>query len=150
MLVLIDEVQTVYVGIYGNADVAPLDVAEFLPPRGHFVLAHVDSVPAAMGGWRLHGPREGDAEIRRMYVRPRFTRRGLARVVLAELERTAAEVGAQRMVLETGLPQPEAIALYRSAGYEDMESFGYYSAYDDSVHLGKALEVTSPPTRLQT
>ncbi|MGA8850462.1 MAG: GNAT family N-acetyltransferase [Aeromicrobium sp.] len=140
---LIDEVQAVYVGIYGNADVAPLDVAEFLPPRGHFVLARLDGVPAAMGGWRLHGPREGDAEIRRMYVRPAFTRRGLGRMVLAELERTASEVGARRMVLETGRPQPEAIALYRSAGYDDMESFGYYSAYDDSVHLGKILGSTS-------
>ena len=148
MLLLIGEVQARYVQIYGNADVAPLDVEEFLAPHGHFVLAHVDGVPAAMGGWRLHGPRDGDAEIRRMYVRPSFTRRGLARVVLAELERTAALVGARRMVLETGLPQPEAIALYRSAGYEDMESFGYYSEYDDSVHLGKALRDASPP-RLQ-
>ncbi len=63
--------------------------------------------------------------------------------MLAELERTASEAGARRMVLETGQPQPEAIALYRSAGYDDMESFGYYSAYDDSVHLGKPLGSTS-------
>ncbi len=128
-----------YVQIYGNADVAPLDVEEFVAPEGHFVLGYVAGVPAAMGGWRWHGPRAGDTEIRRMYVRHRFTRRGLARVVLAELERTAAEAGATRMVLETGLPQPEAIALYRAAGYEDMESFGHYAEYDESVHLGKQM-----------
>ena len=43
--------------------------------------------------------------------------RGHARAVLAELERTAAAAGRRRAVLETGTRQPEAIALYTSAGY---------------------------------
>jgi hypothetical protein len=42
-------------------------------------------------------------------------------------------------VLETGIEQPEAIALYRSAGYVDVPSFGYYIDHDNSVHLGKDL-----------
>jgi ribosomal protein S18 acetylase RimI-like enzyme len=46
--------------------------------------------------------------------------------VLAELERTAAAAGRRRAVLETGSRQPEAIALYLSAGYDPMPRFGYY------------------------
>ena len=113
---------------------------QFDAPGGHFVMAYVDDVPAAMGGWRRGGPAgASDAEIKRMFVRPAFARRGLARAVLAELERTAAAAGVTRLVLETGTAQPEAIALYRSAGYVDVPKFGFYAAYDDSVHLGKPL-----------
>jgi GNAT superfamily N-acetyltransferase len=99
-------------------------------------MIYVDDVPAAMGGWRRHGD---DAEIRRMYVRPQFQRRGLARVLLDTIESTAANGGFTRMILETGLAQPEAIELYRSAGYEDIEAFGFYAGEELSVHLGKLL-----------
>lgn len=94
-----------------------------------------------MGGWRRGGKLADDeAEIKRMYVRPQFARRGIARTILAEVERTAAEAGVVRLLLETGTAQPEAIALYRSAGYDHVPAFGFYAEYDDSVHLGKALE----------
>ncbi len=124
----------------GPGDVAPIDPSEFDAPSGLFVLAHVDGDLAGMGGWRRHGelPGVADAEIKRMFVRPRFQRRGLARVLLAHLEHTARDAGVQRLVLETGPAQPEAIALYRSAGYTDVEPFGYYAG-QGSTHLGKAL-----------
>lgn len=104
-------------------------------------MVYVDDVPAAMGGWRRHAPLAewDDAEIKRMYVRPAYQGRGLARLILAELERTAARAGVTRLILETGLAQPEAIALYQSAGYVAVPAFGYYAAEPDSVHLGKPL-----------
>ena len=120
----------------GEGDTNPLDPAEFVPPAGQFFVVYVDDVPAAMGGWRRHG---NDAEIRRMYVRPQFQRRGLARVVLDQIESTAREVGFTQMILETGLAQPEAIELYRSAGYHDIPAFGFYAEEELSVHLGKLL-----------
>lgn len=131
------EVQLEYVARYGGeGDTAPVDTTEFDGPNGRFFMVYVDGVPAAMGGWRRHGD---DAEIKRMYVRPAFQRRGLARVILAELERTAAAVGISRLILETGTAQPEAIELYRSAGYVDVPAFGYYAEEEQSVHLGKQL-----------
>lgn len=136
------EVQEEYVRRYGgDGDTAPVDTSEFDGPNGRFFMVYVDDVPAAMGGWRRHAPLAEweDAEIKRMYVRPAYQGRGLARMILAELERTAAEGGITRLILETGLAQPEAIALYRSAGYVDVPSFGYYAAEPDSVHLGKPL-----------
>jgi ribosomal protein S18 acetylase RimI-like enzyme len=70
--------------------------------------------------------RDGDVEIKRMFVPAGYRGRGYARAVLAELERTAAAAGRRRAVLETGTRQPEAIALYTSAGYAPMPRFGYY------------------------
>src|SRR5690606_11531971 len=93
--------------------------------------------------WRRGGPNgDGDAEIKRMYVRPPFQRRGLARTMLTHLEQMAAADGIARFVLETGTEQPEAIALYRSSGYVDVDRFGFYAEYDDSVHLAKVLSGT--------
>ncbi len=126
----------------GPGDVAPIDPSEFDAPAGLFVLAYVDGDLAGMGGWRRHGdlPGVADAEIKRMFVRPPFQRRGLARALLAHLERTARDAGVQRLVLETGPAQPEAIELYRSSGYGDVEAFGYYAS-QGSTHLGKALRL---------
>jgi len=136
------EVQQEYVRRYGGeGDTAPVDTTEFDGPNGRFFMVYVDDVPAAMGGWRRHAPLAewDDAEIKRMYVRPAYQGRGLARLILAELERTAVEAGITRLILETGLEQPEGIALYRSAGYDDIPAFGYYADDPLSVHLGKPL-----------
>ena len=111
-------------GVEDPDEPAPDDLA---PPRGTFLVAfagdeHDDAV--GCGGLRHH---EGDtAELKRMYVDPRARRRGIARALLDELERRAARLGYARIVLETGVRQPEAIALYTSAGYAPIESYGYY------------------------
>jgi hypothetical protein len=52
---------------------------------------------------------------------------------------SAATAGARRMVLETGAPQPEAVALYRSSGYAAIPPFGHYADSPHSIHLGKRL-----------
>ena len=109
---------------YGGVDTTPIHPLELMPPDGLFLLAYDDDRPVAMGGWRVHVeersgrvPGERAAEIKRMYVVDAARGRGFARRVLAALERTAAAAGCDLMVLETGEAQPEAIALYRSAGY---------------------------------
>ena len=133
------EVQLEYIRRYGGeGDTAPVDTSEFDGPGGAFFMIYVDEVPAAMGGWRRHGD-GGDAEIKRMYVRPAYQRRGLARELLLHIETTSRAAGFTRLILETGLAQPEAVAMYRAAGYEDIPAFGYYAGEPLSVHLGKLL-----------
>ncbi len=141
---LIAEVQQEYVRRYGGEDDTPVDPAEFAPPAGLFVVGYLGDVPVACGGWRAHdapepGFADGDAEVKRMYVVPSARRRGFARLVLAELERTAADRGRLRMVLETGTAQPEAIALYTSAGYAPIPKFGQYRCYENSRCYGRML-----------
>ncbi|MFD1827846.1 MULTISPECIES: GNAT family N-acetyltransferase [Mumia] len=135
---LIDEVQALYAERYGIHDVSPSDPAEFHAPGGLFAVAYDGSgQPVATGGWRMLG--DWRAEVRRMYVREAVRGQGYARRVLAWLEETARAAGATTMVLETGQPQPEAIALYRSAGYSEVAPFGYYADDPQSLFLGKAL-----------
>ena len=59
--------------------------------------------------------------------------------MLAHLEATAAAAGAEAMVLETGTEQPEAIALYVSAGYSPIPGFGYHREAPESRCFGKLL-----------
>lgn len=139
---LIAELQQFFVVRYGEEDMTPVDPAEFAPPRGLFLIAYLDDRAVACAGWRVHdGPDGPEAELKRMYVGPAARGRGVGRAVLAELERTAVEAGHSRMVLETGLKQPEALALYRSAGYVEVPKFGYYANVPSAVHLGKEIGV---------
>ena len=144
---LIAELQQYFVVRYGEEDMTPVDPADFAPPRGLFLIAYLDGRAVGCGGWRVHdGPEGPEAELKRMYVSPAGRGRGVARAVLAELERTAAQAGYPRMVLETGTKQPEALALYRSAGYAEVPRFGYYADEPSAVHLGKILEEQSCPS----
>lgn len=83
-----------------------------------------EGAPVACGALLDLG--DGAAEIKRMYVRPEQRRRGLSRRVLEALEREALRRGFDRVRLETGERQPEAMGLYRSAGYEEIDRYGPY------------------------
>ncbi|MGZ8743301.1 MAG: GNAT family N-acetyltransferase [Nocardioides sp.] len=141
---LVAEVQAEYVARYGGPDNTPMDPTVFDEPAGAFFVGYLDDVPVAMGGWRMRpdvvrlDSRQA-VEIKRMYVAPRGRRHGLARVVLAHLEMTARNAGADVIVLETGIAQPEAIALYESSGYEPVEKFGHYAWSPKSRCYGKRL-----------
>jgi ribosomal protein S18 acetylase RimI-like enzyme len=136
-LALVDEVQAYYVEIYGAPDPEPLDPAQHVPPHGGFLIGYEDDVPMAMGGWSAVG--DGDAKIRRMYVRPAGRRRGWAGRLLDALEDDARATGATRAVLITGPPQREAIAFYRARGYHDIEPFGFYADTRGAVFLANPL-----------
>lgn len=127
---LVEAVQAEYVERYGSPDDSPLDPVMFDPPRGSFFVGYLGDDAVATGAWRSsHVPVPGaerTAEIKRMYVAPHARGRGLARAVLAHLEETAREAGYDALVLETGIRQPEAIALYASSGYERVPGFGHY------------------------
>lgn len=145
-LALIDRLQGFYAERYGGPDVDPMDPAEFEPPDGLFLIARQDSesgpVPVACGAWRRTDvePFGGStAEIKRMFVVPEAQRSGLASVILAHLEDTAARAGVEALILTTGLPQPEAIAFYLARGFEPIERFGYYRDYPDVRAFGKRL-----------
>ncbi|MDT4972903.1 MAG: hypothetical protein QOG22_3046, partial [Pseudonocardiales bacterium] len=66
-------------------------------------------------------------------------RRGLARLMLAELEATALAAGAHRFELNTGDQQPESIALYESRGYLPTKGFGHYACTPGAIFYGKTL-----------
>jgi GNAT superfamily N-acetyltransferase len=140
---LVERVQQEYVTRYGGRDEAAVDPAGFVPPEGLFLVAEAAGVPIACGAWRVYPP--GGVEIKRVYVAPEFRRRGLAQLIVAALERSAADAGHGTVVLNTGDRQPEAIALYRDLGYVPVPGYGVYACSRGAVFLGKDLPAADRP-----
>jgi ribosomal protein S18 acetylase RimI-like enzyme len=135
---LLEAIQQYYVDIYGGRDDDTAEAADFVPPRGLFLIGYLDDVPVATGGWRLLA--DGVAEIKRMYVAEGRRGAGLARRMLAELEATAGSAGAARIVLSTGYRQTEAIAFYAASGYRPSEErFGHYADIQGAFFYAKRL-----------
>jgi GNAT superfamily N-acetyltransferase len=106
---------------YGDldGDEAGLTASMFDPPLGAFVVARRpgDAGPPA-GGVGVRALRPGEGQIRRLWVDPALRGRGIARALMAAVEDTARQLGLIDLRLGTGDRQPEAVALYTSAGWE--------------------------------
>ena len=120
----------------GSGDDTPISLTDFDPPAGRFFVAAADGDLVACAGWRRH---DDDAELKRMYTSPAVRGRGVARRILAAIEESAREAGCKRVILETGDRQPEAIALYTSAGYRRIEDFGYYKGEEGVLSFARDL-----------
>ncbi|MFE0465052.1 GNAT family N-acetyltransferase [Kitasatospora sp. NPDC058965] len=115
---LVRELTHEYVSRYGEggrAEMTRYPAAEFAAPHGLLLLLLQDGRPVAGGAYRRYDSRT--AELKRMWTDSAHRRRGLARRVLAELERAAAAAGYRTVHLTTGPRQPEARSLYLAAGY---------------------------------
>ena len=78
-------------------------------------------------------------EIKRMYTSPDCRGKGIASLVLLELEKWAAEMNYAQCILETGKRQVEAIHLYQKCGYQPMDNYGQYANVENSVCMKKTL-----------
>lgn len=115
------------------------------PPLGVFVVAWLDDEPVGCGAVKPLDRALGVGEVKRMYTAPAARRRGVSRAVLTHLERRARELGYRGLQLETGTAQPEALALYESAGWRRIPPYGRYKDAPDSVCYAKALVPDDPP-----
>ena len=88
---------------------------EFAPPDGTMIMGLLDGVPVTGGAFRRFD--SSTAELKRIWTDSRYRRRGYGKALLAQLETAIAARGYRRIYLTTGDRQPEAEALYRSAGY---------------------------------
>jgi GNAT superfamily N-acetyltransferase len=147
---LVAQIQQEYAARYGGVDTTAVDLNEFAQPLGLFFVGLLDGVTAAIGGWRrICGGAEHTVEIKRMYVVPAFRGRGLSRRMLAQLERSAADAGARRIVLITGDRHVEAIRLYESSGYKPTPGFGHYAGEPWAKFYGKAIYTSWNTARLK-
>jgi GNAT superfamily N-acetyltransferase len=122
---LVRAIQEMYEHLYGGHDDDATEATQFTPPDGLFLVGYLDGGAVASGGWRHHDATS--VEIKRMFVAKEVRGRGLARRMLAELERTAAGAGANRIVLNTGFRQRSAMRFYEANGYTRTDDrFGHY------------------------
>ena len=109
-------------GVYRTVFPTP---AEFVPPRGVFVLVEDDGVAVGCGGIRRIelADHPNAAEIKHLWLQPQLRSRGFGRLLLAELQRHAVALGAQRLVLDTNDSLTAAGALYRGAGFAEVSPY---------------------------
>ena len=94
--------------------------------------AAYDESENAVGCGALKHFDDSTAEIKRMYVKPDSRGRGISKSILSELEDKAKELNYNRLVLETGLKQPEAMNLYSKFGYKPLKCYGRHADDPDS------------------
>lgn len=141
---LVDALQADLAVRYGEPDPVEVHPEEFWPPRGVFLVARLDG--RAVGCAGLKELDTGTGELKRMYVDPAVRGRGVARALLARLEEAARAAGAARLRLITGEAQPEAVALYASAGWERGALYGPAITYGwtEAVVFERDLAVPAP------
>ena len=102
-----------------------------------FYVLYYEGRPAGCAGVQFFSAGRGAdcdyGELKRMYVRDEFRGRGLGRKLLDHVEALALSRGMVTVRLETGIYQPEAVALYEKCGYYRIPLFGDY--WDDPVGL---------------
>jgi GNAT superfamily N-acetyltransferase len=102
-----------------------------------YLVGVVNGRVVACGAWQPLA--EGVAELKRMYVRPAFRGRGLARQMIVAIEEEALAADRPVIRLETGTGLPAAIALYQSAGYRQIPPFGEYAGNPHSLCFEKRM-----------
>lgn len=111
-------------------------LAAFRPPTGAFVVGWDAGRAVACGA--VQSLADGVAEVKRMWVSDHVRGRGVGAALLAELEARAQALGRRVVRLDTNGELLEAIALYRRAGYAEIER------YNDNPYAERFFEKQLP------
>ncbi len=137
ILALLRDSDAYHAALYPAESNHMLDVRSLQAPEVTFVAARLNG--KAVGCGALVSSADGWAEIKRMFVSPEARGHRLGKLLLQRLEAIAAGSGTRLLRLETGVRQPEALALYRSAGFAEIGPFGSYQPDPLSVFMEKSL-----------
>ncbi|SRR6266508_2035884 len=129
---------------FDPASSTPVELHELRPPAGLFLAATLRGDPVGCGAVKFHG--DQPAELKRMWVAESARGLGIGRRLLDELERHAAAGGARVIRLETNRTLTEAISLYRSAGYGEVDAFNDepYAHHWFEKQLGRSSQPLRP------
>lgn len=105
----------------GGFDPGAPDAA--IDPGGHYLLALSDGDVVGVGGVRTLPDLPGAAEVKRMWVDPTWRGAGLGARLLRALEEVAADLGHDRILLDTNRTLAEAVAMYARAGYREVDRY---------------------------
>jgi len=133
---------------YGYADPADADPRTYQPPDGLFIVAYQAGGPVACGGYRPYAPDTATIEIKKMYTVPHLRDHGIGKMIITYLEGHARRHGARWAILETGVRNHGALALYQHGGYEPTDR--YVPGRDPAINRAFIKELASaeqPRTR---
>ncbi|MCW2276672.1 GNAT family N-acetyltransferase [Heliophilum fasciatum] len=94
---------------------------KYAPPQGRLYLALCDGMPAGSIALRPH--QDDQCEMKRLYVRPAFRGRQIARLLTRQIIADAQAIGYRQMVLDTLSTMTAACALYQSLGFQPIPPY---------------------------
>ncbi|OAQ41827.1 GNAT family acetyltransferase [Pedobacter psychrophilus] len=103
----------------------------------HVVICYDADTPIGCGAIKEYI--KGVYEVKRMFVVEDYRGKGVASIILKELENWTTELGFTKCVLETGKKQESAIKLYQKNGYKLIPNYGQYVGILNSVCMEKDL-----------
>jgi putative acetyltransferase len=141
VIALLEASDRYHAALYPSESNHLVSIESLMTPNSHFLVAR------GSDGWALgcgaillsEDPGTMTAELKRMWVAPATRGSGLGRRLLEALEAAAIREGVTVLRLETGISQPEAIGLYRAAGFSERGPFGSYTADPLSIFMEKAV-----------
>jgi len=122
---------------YPASSIHKLDLDKITNESSVFLVGYVSQV--AVGCCSVCELEMGVGEIKRVFVKPQYRRKGIAERMMESLEKQAAECGFELLRVETGEKQPESIAMYQKLGYYDIDNYGEYINDPNSVCMEKRL-----------
>jgi len=134
---LIEELDAYLGNLYPAESNHLLDLESLVRPDIRFFVARRSGTVVGCGAVRLDP--EGYGEVKRMFVHPTARGGQIGRRLLERIEDEARTTGLPLLRLETGIHQPEAIALYRKQGFAERGPFGPYDPDPLSLFMEKAL-----------
>lgn len=126
-----------YLTITDGEDHAFYDQFNKIDSIKHVILGYENGLPVGCGAIKEYDDKT--MEVKRMYTTENCRGKGVASMILAELEKWAIELSFDRCILETGIRQKEAVSLYHKNGYTLMGNYGQYEGVEDSLCFQKDL-----------
>jgi GNAT superfamily N-acetyltransferase len=136
-IALIDELEAYLIPLSPAESRHGYSVEKLIREGVAFFIIRWEGQTAGCGGIQIY-PEYG--ELKRMYVRPAFRGRGLAKQIIHRLECHAKALGVALLRLETGIAQTEANGLYQSVGFKPIGPFGNYREDPNSRYFEKRLD----------
>ncbi len=101
----------------------------------HVIIAFENEIPIGCGAFKPF--EDNKVEIKRMFVKEEVRGKKIASQILVELENWAVALGYNNFVLETGIRQTAAVALYHKTGYHQIPNYGQYKGIANSICFEK-------------
>ncbi len=116
----------------------PLDFKNNLnevPYSETVILVKKENMYVACGCFKEYD--EQTVELKRIFVKKAYRSQGISKYLVSALEDWSKSLNYTRIILETGVNQPEAISLYKTLGYEIIENFSPYVGHQLSICMQK-------------
>lgn len=97
------------------------ELRQMKPPHGTFVIARLGNMPVGCVGVKGHD--DAPAEVKRMWIAPAARGLGLARRLMITAEDAARSLGMDMLRLDSNSALFEAVNLYRTMGWTEIERF---------------------------